>query len=103
MVGVTPAAVAARAVTQTVPIVCPLLADPIHLGLIASESRPGGNVTGLSFRIDGLVGKQLELALLPNAGRIGFLVNIAIASGTMSGPGAARMTTLGDPTAWLGM
>jgi len=79
VVGVTPAAVAARAVTQTLPIVCPLLADPIHLGLIASESRPGGNVTGLSFRIDGLVGKQLELALelVPNAARIGFLVNIA--------------------------
>ena len=43
---VTPAAVATRALTHTIPIVCPLLADPIHLGLIASDSRPGGNVTG---------------------------------------------------------
>jgi putative ABC transport system substrate-binding protein len=47
VVGVTPAAVAARVLTRTIPIVCPLLADPIGFGLIASESRPGGNVTGV--------------------------------------------------------
>jgi putative tryptophan/tyrosine transport system substrate-binding protein len=79
MVAVTPAAVAARKLTQTIPIVCPLLADPIRLGLIASVSRPGGNVTGLLFRIDGLADKQLELALelIPNVARIGLLVNVA--------------------------
>jgi putative ABC transport system substrate-binding protein len=79
MVAVTPAAVAARKLTQTIPIVCPLLADPIRLGLIASVSRPGGNVTGLLFRIEGLAGKQLELALelIPNVARIGLLVNVA--------------------------
>jgi putative tryptophan/tyrosine transport system substrate-binding protein len=76
---VTPAAVAARALTQTIPIVCPLLADPIGLGLIASESRPGGNVTGILFRTEGLAGKQLELALqmIPGVVKIGFLVNVA--------------------------
>jgi putative ABC transport system substrate-binding protein len=47
VVGVTPAAVAARVLTRTIPIDCPLLADPIGFGLIASESRPGGNVTGV--------------------------------------------------------
>ena len=60
---VTPAAVATRALTKSIPIVCPLLADAVNLGLIASDSRPGGNVTGLSFRTEGLTGKQVELAL----------------------------------------
>ena len=43
---VTPAAVATRALTKSIPIVCPLLADAINLGLIATDLRPGGNVTG---------------------------------------------------------
>ena len=70
---VTPAAVATKKLTQTIPIVCPLLADPIRLGLIASESRPGGNVTGLLFRLEGLTGKQIELALelIPNLAESG--------------------------------
>jgi ABC-type uncharacterized transport system substrate-binding protein len=57
---VTPAAVATRALTQTIPIVCPLLADPIHFGLIASGSGPGGNVTGVADVVT-----------------IGFVVNVA--------------------------
>jgi putative ABC transport system substrate-binding protein len=75
----TPAVVSLSALTKTVPIVCPLLADPVHLGLIASMSHPGSNVTGILFRTEGLVGKQLELALqlIPGAHRIGFLVNVA--------------------------
>jgi putative tryptophan/tyrosine transport system substrate-binding protein len=79
MAVVTPAAVAIRALTRTIPIVCPLLADPIGLGLIASESRPGGNVTGVLFRTEGLVGKQVELALqiIPGLANIGFVVNVA--------------------------
>ncbi|MFI4996621.1 MAG: ABC transporter substrate-binding protein [Hyphomicrobiales bacterium] len=79
LVAVTPAAVAARAATQRIPIVCPLLAEPIRLGLIASQSRPGGNVTGTLFRTEGLVGKQLELArqLFPDIAKIGMLVNVA--------------------------
>ena len=76
---VTPAVVSVRALTKTVPIVCPFLADPIQLGLIASMSHPGGNVTGVLFRTEGLVGKQLQLALqlIPSARKIGFLVNVA--------------------------
>ena len=68
---VTPAAVAAKALTPTLPIVCPLLADPIGFGLIASDAHPGGNVTGVRFRIDGLAGKQLEyvLQIVPDARR----------------------------------
>jgi len=76
---VTPAAVAAKALTPTVPIVCPLLADPIGFGLIASDAHPGGNVTGVRFRIDGLAGKQLEyvLQIVPAAKKVGMLVNVA--------------------------
>jgi putative tryptophan/tyrosine transport system substrate-binding protein len=61
------------------PIVCPLLADPIGFGLIASVARPGGSVTGLLFRSEGLAGKQLELAreLIPDAARIGYVLNVA--------------------------
>jgi putative ABC transport system substrate-binding protein len=76
---VTPAAVAVKKLTQTIPIVCPLLANPVEFGLIASMSRPGGNVTGLMFRIDDLAGKQLELAaqLVPGLVRTGLIVNVA--------------------------
>jgi putative ABC transport system substrate-binding protein len=38
-----------------------VLADAINLGLIATDSRPGGNVTGVSFRTEGLTNKQVEL------------------------------------------
>jgi putative ABC transport system substrate-binding protein len=54
-------------------------ADAINLGLIAREARPGGNVTGVSFRSEGLTSKQVELALqmIPDLVKIGFLVNVA--------------------------
>jgi putative ABC transport system substrate-binding protein len=76
---VTPAALATRALTKSIPIVCPLLADAVNLGLIASDARPGGNVTGVSFRTEGLTSKQVELALqmIPGAAKVGFLVNVA--------------------------
>ena len=76
---VTPAAVATKALTTSIPIVCPLLANAINLGLIASESRPGGNVTGVSFRTEGLTSKQVELALqmIPDVVKLGYLVNVA--------------------------
>jgi putative ABC transport system substrate-binding protein len=71
--------VATKGLTTSIPIVCPLLADAINLGLIASGSRPGGNVTGVSFRTEGLTSKQVELALqiIPDLNKIGFLVNVA--------------------------
>jgi putative ABC transport system substrate-binding protein len=75
----TPAVVAAKRLTQTIPIVCPILADPIYLGLIAGMSRPGGNVTGLMSRVDDLIGKQIELAaqLVPALVSVGLIVNVA--------------------------
>ncbi|MDA9464113.1 ABC transporter substrate-binding protein [Bradyrhizobium sp. CCBAU 53415] len=72
-------AVAARKATSTIPIVCPALADAVHLGLIASEARPGGNVTGIAPYIAGLPSKQIELAreVVPKASRVGLLINMS--------------------------
>jgi putative ABC transport system substrate-binding protein len=71
-------AVAARNATATIPIVTPALADAVHLGLIANEARPGGNVTGISPYVAGLPAKQLELAreVMPGADSIGVLANL---------------------------
>ena len=54
-------AVAARKETSTIPIVTPALADAVHLGLIASEARPGGNVTGIEPYVSGLPQSRLSL------------------------------------------
>jgi putative ABC transport system substrate-binding protein len=72
-------AVAAKNATATIPIVTPALADAVHLGLIASESRPGGNVTGIAPYVAGLPAKQMELAreVVPGATRIGVLANLS--------------------------
>jgi ABC-type uncharacterized transport system substrate-binding protein len=72
-------AVAAKKATATIPIVTPALADAVHLGLIASDSRPGGNVTGITPYVAGLPAKQMELAreVVPSAGRIGILANLS--------------------------
>src|ERR1700759_4385227 len=71
-------AVAARKATATIPIVTPALADAVHLGLVASEARPGGNVTGITPYVAGLPAKQMELAreVVPAARRVGVLNDI---------------------------
>jgi putative tryptophan/tyrosine transport system substrate-binding protein len=75
--GSTPAALAAKAATTTIPIVFSSGSDPVKLGLVASFSRPGGNVTGVSFLSSLLVTKQFDLLheLTPMAQAIGLLVN----------------------------
>jgi ABC-type uncharacterized transport system substrate-binding protein len=72
-------AVAARNATRTIPIVTPALADAVHLGLVASDARPGGNVTGITPYVAGLPAKQLELAreVVPGARRIGVLNDVS--------------------------
>ena len=71
------AVVPARKATSTIPIVSPALADAVHLGLIVSEARPGGNVTGIEPYVPGLPKKQLEIAreVVPGARSVGLLTN----------------------------
>jgi putative tryptophan/tyrosine transport system substrate-binding protein len=77
IVGNTNAAVAAKAMTRTVPIVFATGGDPVSDGLVVSLSRPGGNVTGVTFLAGELGAKRLELLreLAPNATAIGVLAN----------------------------
>jgi putative ABC transport system substrate-binding protein len=75
--GSTAAVQAAKAATQTIPIVFAIGADPVKFGLVASMNRPGSNVTGVSFLANLLVAKQVEVLheLIPAATILGFLVN----------------------------
>jgi putative ABC transport system substrate-binding protein len=73
----TPAALAAKAATTSVPIVFVTTDDPARLGLVASLARPGGNATGVNFLVAELESKQLGLLheLVPTAIHVGLLVN----------------------------
>jgi putative tryptophan/tyrosine transport system substrate-binding protein len=63
--------------TTAIPIVFATGGDPVHFGLVTSLNRPGGNITGISFLINELVSKRLELLreLVPTVTMIAFLVN----------------------------
>src|SRR5262245_28902577 len=73
----TPAIVAAKKATAVISIVFPLASDPVGDGLVASLSRPGGNVTGLSNQQPDLAGKRLEILreIIPGLSRLAVLAN----------------------------
>jgi putative tryptophan/tyrosine transport system substrate-binding protein len=77
----TPAGLAAKAATSTIPIVL-LAGDPVGTGLVASLSRPGGNITGLSYMIPETHGKCVEVLqdMLPSVQRVAVLGNASDSS-----------------------
>src|SRR5215831_2960200 len=79
VVRTTPAALAARSVTQTIPIVILSAIDPVGAGLVASLARPGGNITGLTTLAPDLSAKRVQLLkeMLPRLSRLAVLWNSA--------------------------
>jgi ABC-type uncharacterized transport system substrate-binding protein len=73
----TPASLAAKVATNSIPIVIVAVGEPVEMALIASLAQPGGNITGLSLLTSELIGKRLELlaGIVPNLSRLAILMN----------------------------
>ena len=74
----TAATLAAKRASSTIPVVFATAGDPVATGLVASLSRPGGNVTGLSNQAHDLTAKRMEILreVLPGFGRLAILANV---------------------------
>ena len=75
----TPASVAAKQATTTIPIVMTIVGNPVESGLIPSLARPGGNITGLSLQLSDVTAKRLQLLqeVVPKVSRVAILWNSA--------------------------
>jgi putative ABC transport system substrate-binding protein len=75
----TPATLAVKKATSTVPLVMVAVGDPVGIGIVPSLARPGGNITGLSSIAPDLEGKRLELLreFVPNLSHVAFFLNPA--------------------------
>ena len=98
IVTVGAAVLAAKQATSVIPIVFAIAADPLGSGLVASLSRPGGNVTGLSVQTTDFVGKRLELLreVVPGLRRLAIMANVGYPSSMLEmGEVQAAARTLG--------
>ena len=79
VVTTTPAALAVKRTTKTIPVVFPTAIDPVAAGVVASLARPGGNITGLTGQAAELVGKRLQFLkeAIPRLSRVAMLWNAA--------------------------
>ncbi len=75
----TPAVIAAKNATRTIPVVMAASGDPVLSGVVSSLARPGGNVTGLSAVVVEVSGKRLELIreVAPGVSRVAALFNMS--------------------------
>jgi len=91
------AALAAKQVTSSIPIVTATGGDPVALGLVTSMARPGGNITGMTSLINELAGKRLELLkeLIPRASRVASLRDPDNRSSALSVPSESAGHALG--------
>jgi putative ABC transport system substrate-binding protein len=78
----TPATLAVKKATSTVPLVMIAVGDPVGTGIVPSLARPGGNITGLSSIAPDLEGKRLELLreVVPKLSHVAFFLNPLVRS-----------------------
>jgi putative ABC transport system substrate-binding protein len=90
-------AVAAKQATTAIPIVMPIITDPVRLGLVASLAKPGGNATGFATQNDELPGKWMELVkeTLPKASRVAVLFHPTYDGGVQLKASEAAARSLG--------
>ena len=91
------AALAAKQATTSIPIVMPIITDPVRLGLVASLARPGGNATGFATQNDELPGKWMELVkeTLPKVSRVAVLFHPTYDGGVQLKASEAAARSLG--------